>query len=121
MSDFETLLQKLGIPGQKDYSPTVRQAVQQFQSAQGLIATGEADPATLAEAGVYDPVAGVSKKFTKYLSGGKEPGGFGRDISSAMNQVPGWLWLTLGVGMSGLAYLAYRVGNPKGKKSGRRR
>lgn len=119
MSDFDTLLGKLGIPGQTEYSPQVRQAVLQFQTAQGLMATGQADPATLAEAGVYDPVAGVGKKFTKYLSGGPEPGGFGRDISSAMNQVPGWLWITLGVGMSGLAYLAYRVANPK--KHGRRR
>lgn len=103
MSDLAILQQKLGLPGSGLWDAGTQAALVKFQMAAGLPATGDPDPATLAKAGVYDPLAEAPT--------GK--GTFGRDVVTAFNQVPQWAWLVLGGVSLTVAYLAYRKRNPK--------
>ena len=102
MTDLATLQQKLGLPGSDAWSTATQAAVVKLQLERGLPATGAPDPATLANAGVYDPLAEAPT--------GK--GTFGRDMITAFNQVPQWAWLLLAGVSGGVAYLAYRRRNP---------
>jgi hypothetical protein len=102
MTDLAILQQKLGMPGSDAWSAATQAAVVKLQLERGLPATGAPDPPTLANAGVYDPI-------TEAPTG---KGTFGRDIVTALNQVPQWAWLVL-AGLSGtVAYVAYRRRNP---------
>lgn len=103
MSDLAILQQKLGIAPDDAWSSATQAAVVKLQLARGLPATGQPDPPTLGNAGVYDPAAEAST--TK--------GTFGRDMITAFNQVPQWAWLVLGGLSAGVAYLAYRRKNKK--------
>ncbi len=103
MSDLLDLKQKLGLPGGDAWDSATEAALVKLQLASGLPATGQPDPPTLRVAGVYDPnaVASTSK------------GGIGRDLITALNQVPQWAWLTLGGLSAAVAYVAYRRRNKK--------
>lgn len=50
----------------------------------------------------------LPEKFRRYVVSGEKMGTFRRDLGSALNQVPRWLYGVLAVGGFGLAYLSYR-------------
>jgi len=127
MTDTALLQERVGAPATDVYDQATENAVVTFQQSRGITPSGNPDPATLTAAGVYDPIAGAARRFQGYLQGGSRPGTFGRDLSTAMNQVPWWGYFVVGVGLSGLAFLAYRRRGPqkppekKRKKQSKRR
>jgi len=74
-----------------------------------MFPSGHPDPATLINAGVYDPAASWSAAQASYLQGGKKPSTFLRDLRGASNQVPSWGWLAVGGVFLLLGYLSYRA------------
>lgn len=103
MTDLAILQQKLGLTGDDAWTSNTQAAVVKFQLSRGLPATGQPDPPTLGNAGVYDPAAEASTS----------KGTFTRDMITAFNQVPQWAWLVLGGLSAGVAYFAYRRKNKK--------
>lgn len=124
MTDLSNVQTALKVASTDAWNPQTVGALRAFQQGHGIPPTGLPDPDTLATLGVYDPVAGSPSSFRRHLAGGPSPGTFFRDIGGAMNQVPRFLWLTLGIGFVGLAYWQYRKARPATaapKKRGRRR
>lgn len=107
MTDTALLERKLGLPETDSFSDAAEAAIRAFQAGHGLDATGNPDPQTAAALAIYDPVAGASSRYQRYLAGGKEPGHLGRDLVTAMNQVPRWGWIAGGVVFAGLATFSY--------------
>lgn len=107
MTDTAILQEKLGVPRTDAFNEATEQAIQQFQRQHGIAATGNPDPHTVAALAIYDPAAGTSAKYQQYLAGGKEPGHFGRDFVTALNQIPRWGWITGGALFAGLAVLSW--------------
>lgn len=107
MTDTALLQDKLGLQQTDAFNEATEQALRQFQQQHGIDATGNPDPQTAAAMAIYDPVAGTSAKYQQYLVGGKEPGHFGRDFVTALNQIPRWGWITGGVLFGGLAVLSW--------------
>lgn len=115
MSDTELIQQKLGVQPSGSWNATTEQALRAYQGHHGIDASGVPDPATATAMAIYDPVAGASLADQNWLAGGKEPGHFGRDFVTALNQIPRWGWVTGGVLFAGLAALSwYRRGRGKG-------
>jgi hypothetical protein len=104
--------QMLGVPTTSCWDATTLGALAPFQqSGMGALPmhpTGEPDPATLINAGYYNPLDYLSRAQVEYLQGGAAPGTFWRDLGVASNQVPQWVWIGLGVGFVGLGYWTYR-------------
>lgn len=117
MSDLQELSTKLKLGGSASAAARAA-ALLSFQktAAGGLRQSGLPNPQTLAAMAIYDPLEDAPRSFKRFLEGGKAPGTFGRDIAATMSQVPMWIWLGLGVGFYGLAYLGYRR-----SRSGKRR
>jgi peptidoglycan hydrolase-like protein with peptidoglycan-binding domain len=114
MSDLEVLQQKLGLAPSSAYDQATQAAVVKFQLAHKLSPTGEPDPPTLASAGVYDPMEAAPKDLQKKST-------LGRDLMTAVNQVPYWAWFVLAALSGGIAFVAYRRRNPKAEGRKRRR
>jgi len=108
MSDTQLLQQNLGVAPTDAWDQTTEQALTAWQGQHGFDATGNPDPITLAALQVYDPIAGAPLSYHRSLATGEPPGHFGRDFSTAMNQIPRWAWIVMGFGFGGLAYLSWR-------------
>jgi hypothetical protein len=108
MTDTALVQQHLGVPQTDTWDQPTEQALTLWQGQHGVDPSGNPDPITLAMMQVYDPIAGAPRSFQTSLATGKEPGHFGRDFSTAMNQIPRWAWILVGVGFGGLAYLSWR-------------
>lgn len=111
MSDLDRIQSELPIPASGKWDAPTEAALRTFQLSRGLPATGQPDPATLAALGIYDPAGHVSGRQKKHLEGGPYPGRFGRDLVGAMNQIPMWAWLLIGVVSAGSAGVAYYYAN----------
>lgn len=57
-------------------------------------------------------VDNLSPRYQAYVLGQEEerPGTFMRDLSVAMNQVPRWAWIGVGLGLLGLGVYSWRKG-----------
>lgn len=108
MSDTALVQQKLQVPQTDAWDQNTQQALMAWQGSQGLDASGNPDPITLAAMQVYDPISGAPASFHRSLATGEEPGHFGRDFATVTNQVPRWAWVLVGLGFGGLAYLSWR-------------
>ncbi len=55
-------------------------------------------------------VESLSPRYRAYMLGEAEerPGTFMRDVAGAMNQIPRWAWLVLGVGLVGAGVYSWR-------------
>ena len=107
MTDTALIQQKLGVQQTDVWNQPTESAVTEFQRSKFIDASGNPDPVTLAALNVYDPAAGAPASFQRYVAGGPEPGTYGRDVTTAMNQIPRWAWITMAVGFGGLAYFAW--------------
>ncbi len=111
MSDTALLQDRLGVEQTDAFNEVTEQTLMLFQKQQGLDPTGNPDPQSVTALNIYDPVAGAPASFQRYFAGGKKPGHLGRDVSTALNQIPRWGWITGGVLFAGLAVLSwYRRG-----------
>jgi len=107
MSDTTLIQERLGVSKDGNFRQQTAEALQSYQRSHGLAETGNPDPMTLAEMGVYDPIAGAPSEWREHYEGGERPGTFGRDVVTAMNQIPRWGWLTMGVAFGGLAFFSW--------------
>jgi hypothetical protein len=107
MTDTSLVQQKLGVSETDAWNQQTEAALATWQGQHGIDVSGNPDPISLAAMTVYDPVAGAPRSFHESLATGKEPGTFGRDYATVMNQIPRWAWLALGVSFVGLAYLSW--------------
>lgn len=102
---------RLGIRPTGTWDSTTDGAALAFQRTRGeypMVAHGYVDPQTLANLGYYDPAEVFPRGWAEYLAGGDKPGSFGRDLGTAIDQVPRWAWATLAVVFGGVSYLTYR-------------
>jgi hypothetical protein len=104
--------QNLGVPPSGEWDATTMGAIGPFQASGGrplrMYATGQPDPATLINAGYYDPLEYMPRGWREYVQGGSAPGTFWRDLGVANSQIPQWAWLTLGVMFMGFGYYIHR-------------
>lgn len=70
---------------------------------------GHPDPATLLNIGYYAPGDIFPARWEDYLEGGEKPGTFMRDIDTAIDQVPRWVWGTMGAAFGIFAWMAWRT------------
>jgi hypothetical protein len=109
----------LGVPATQRWDAMTLGALPVFQQtgmgALPMYPTGEPDPATLINAGYYDPLQYLPRAQVQYLQGGARPGSFWRDVGVASNQIPQWIWIGLGVGLCGLGYWTYRNRRARGR------
>ena len=82
---------------------------QRTQSTLPMFPHGHPDPATLINAGAYNPHDEWSRDELAYIEGGAAPSSFGRDLQGVSNQIPQWVWLTAGGLFAILTIWAYRV------------
>lgn len=97
MSQISELQRTLGVPQSEKWDTPTQAAVTAYQAAAGLAPTGLPTPAVLARLGIFNPLdlAGTTRsRFTVSLL-------------SAMNQVPWYLYL--GVGVAGLGVAAMKL------------
>jgi len=76
---------------------------------------GHPDPATLLNLGYYAPGDVFTQGWVDYIAGGEKPGHFGRDLRTAIDQVPRWAWATVAVAFGAFAYMAYRTDKKRGR------
>jgi hypothetical protein len=119
LGSLDVVQRNLGIAQSGQWDAQTMASMTVFQdSGQGALAmypTGQPDPATLINLGYYDPIEDMPRKQRDYLEGGERPSTFLRDLGTASNQVPQWIWIALGVFFTGLAYYTYRKRQKKGK------
>ena len=102
----------LGVPQTGVWDATTDGAMMAYQQSHagkyGMTPDGHPDPATLANLGYYTPEEMFSAKWQAFMAGGTHPGTFGRDIGTAIDQVPRWAWAGTAAAFGLFAYLAYR-------------
>ena len=112
LGSIDVVQRNLGIPVTNEWDAQTMAAVTIYQdSGRGPLATfptGQPDPATLVNLGYYDPLEDMPARQREYLEGGERPGTFLRDLGTASNQVPRWVWIAVGVLFLGMAYYTHR-------------
>jgi len=114
----ETVQQNLGVPVTGAWDAVTMGALAPYQQgADGplsMFPSGQPDPATLINLGYYDPVEDMPRAQREYLEGGARPTTFWRDLATASNQVPQWVWIALGAACVGLGYYTLRKPEKRG-------
>lgn len=114
----EIVQARLGIPPTGRWDAVTDGAVLAYQRAglgQAQMAPhGHTDAATMVNLGYYAPTEIFPGRWGDYLAGGERPGTFGRDMSTAINQVPRWAWIGMTVTFGLFAYLAWRGDKKRG-------
>jgi hypothetical protein len=112
MGGVQVVQSKLGVAPTNRWDAATLSALAPFQATgSGPLAmypTGEPDPATLINAGYYDPLQVLPRSWSEYATGGPAPGTFWRDLRVSSNQVPQWIWLALGIVLVSVGYYTYR-------------
>lgn len=121
-SPIDVVQSRLGVPRSGHWDRTTDGAILAYQSSgkgqYPMRATGHPDPGTLANLGYFDPKEMLPERWANYLGGGEKPGTFGRDVRTAIDQVPRWAWGTVAAAFSVFAIMAYRT-DRKREKGGR--
>lgn len=102
---------------------TERTNVIRYQQSGGALPMaphGHPDANTSINQGKYRLLDNIPKSQVEYLTNGKEPGTFLRDLSGVGNQLPRWSWFALGGTFLILGAFAYRRHRQE-KKSGKKK
>ncbi len=96
----------------QDWGPDVaKKAIEQAKVnlKYPLNVNGVPDPNLLINLGVYNPETFLRPSHIDYLKNGKPLNNFTNGIRVSSNQVPNWVWITMGVTLIGYAgYIYYR-------------
>lgn len=81
---------------------------QQKKKGAAIHPHGHPDPATLVDMGTYRPEEYWPEEQLEYVRGGSKPSTFFRDLQGVSNQVPQWIWLTVGGATLAYAFFTWR-------------
>lgn len=116
---IQVVQQHLGVPATGVWDAVTDGGILAYQrtgkGAYPMSANGHPDPATLANLGYYAPGDIFTKAWADYLGGGAKPSSYGRDVETSIDQVPRWVWGTLGAAFTVFAVMAYRTDQKRGK------
>jgi len=117
---IQKVQQNLGVPQTGHWDSATDGALIAYQqtarnATYAMDANGHPDPATLVNLGYYSPADLFTQGWSDYLTGGPKPGNFGRDLRTAIDQVPQWAWATVAAGFSIFAYMAWRTDKKRAK------
>ncbi len=114
----EVVQSRLGVPLSGEWDAVTDGAVLAFQrSGMGAAPTsahGHTDAATMINLGYYKAADIFPQRWAAYIEGGERPSAFGRDLSTAANQVPRWAWIVMAGTFSMLAYVSWRGDKKRG-------
>jgi len=117
-SRVEMVQSRLGVPLSGEWDAVTDGAVLAYQRAgmgsSSTVAHGHNDAATMVNLGYYTPAEIFPARWASYIEGGERPSAFGRDLSTAVNQVPRWAWMVMAGTFGVFAYMSWRGEKKRG-------